>query len=216
MKNTFLKTKLVPAVALSLCLLLYFSGYFQMIAAALIFLIASAIEYGKDWFKSLGFKRSKFTVKNLLILAPIVGLISFLFFGGLIMPFVEYLTGKPLDYSAFEKFEGNLPAILGLLVYVWLSAAFGEEIVFRGYLMRQFTKLFGSSKLSLVLNILTFGVLFGLSHFYQGITGMLLTGIIGMCFAILFHVRKYDLWFNIVLHGFYDTVGLVFMYYGWL
>ena len=48
------------------------------------------------------------------------------------------------------------------------------------------------------------------------ISGQILTSIIGMLLAVIFHLRKNDLWFNIALHGFIDTVGLVYMYYGWL
>ncbi|GAA4276550.1 hypothetical protein GCM10022259_12740 [Aquimarina mytili] len=187
-----------------------------MIIAALLLLIASVIEYKKNCFKSLGFQRNRINVKSLLIIAPGLGIAIFLFSGYVMMPIVTYLTGQPIDYSEFEIYKGNLPAILGLFVYVWLSAAFAEEIVFRGYLMRQFTKFFGSSKISLVINILLFGFLFGWVHAYQGISGQISTGIIGMILALIFHFRKNDLWFNIAVHGFIDTVALVYMYYGWL
>ncbi|MBL0684068.1 CPBP family intramembrane glutamic endopeptidase [Aquimarina mytili] len=216
MNKTFLTTKVTPVIAIILCCVLYLSGYFQMIIAALLLLIASVIEYKKNCFKSLGFQRNRINVKSLLIIAPGLGIAIFLFSGYVMMPIVTYLTGQPIDYSEFEIYKGNLPAILGLFVYVWLSAAFAEEIVFRGYLMRQFTKFFGSSKISLVINILLFGFLFGWVHAYQGISGQISTGIIGMILALIFHFRKNDLWFNIAVHGFIDTVALVYMYYGWL
>lgn len=187
-----------------------------MIIAALIFILASVIEYKKEVFSSLGFQRKRANAKNLLILAPLLGIVIFFFNGYVLIPSVTYFTGQPIDYSVFEQYAGNLPAILGLFVYMILSAAFGEEIVFRGYLMRQFTKFFGSSKISLVINILLFGFVFACSHAYQGITGQIVTGIIGMILAVIFHIRKNDLWFNIFVHGFIDTVGLIFIYYGWL
>ena len=213
--KTFLTTKVTPVIAIVLCCLLYLSGYFQIIIAALIVLVASAIEYKKDMFKSLGFQRKRVNVKSLLIIAPILGIVIFLFYFYIMVPSVAYLTGQPIDFSVFEVYKGNLPAAMGLLVYIWISAAFGEEIVFRGYLMRQFTKFLGSSKISLVINILLFGVVFGCVHAYQGITGQIVAGITGMLLAIIFHIRKNDLWFNIAVHGFVDTVALVFMYYGW-
>ncbi|WP_299891972.1 type II CAAX endopeptidase family protein [uncultured Lacinutrix sp.] len=216
MNKTFLTKKLTPVIAIILCYILYLSGYFQMIIAALILMIASAIEYKKELFYSLGFKRKAINLKNLLIIAPVLGIVIFLFYSYVMMPCVIYLTGQPIDFSVFEHYKGNLPATLNLLVLIWASAAFGEEIVFRGYLMRQFTKFFGSNKISLVINILLFGFIFGWIHAYQGISGQILSGITGMLLAVIFHIRKNDLWFNIAVHGFIDTVALVYIYYGWL
>lgn len=215
MNKTFFTTKLIPLITITLCVILYLSGYFQMIFAAILMLIASAIEYKKNLFKSLGFQRSRINVKSLLIEAPVFGIGFFLFYYYVMVPITNNLTGQPIDYSFFEPYVGNLPAMLGLLVFVWISAAFGEEIVFRGYLMQQFTKFFGSSKISLVINILLLGILFSYMHVYQGISGQVVSGITGALFALIFHIRKNDLWFCIAAHGFFDTAALVFVYYGW-
>ena len=61
-----------------------------------------------------------------------------------------------------------------------------------------------------MINILLFGFVFGCIHAYQGITGQVVAGVTGMLLAIIFHLRKNDLWFNIAVHGFIDTVALVF------
>lgn len=37
-----------------------------------------------------------------------------------------------------------------------------------------------------------------------------------MFLAIVFYIRKYDLWFNIAIHGFFDTIALVLLYKGWI
>lgn len=216
MNKTSLKTNLTPIITIIILCLLYASGHFKMITASLIIFVASAIEYKKGLFKSLGFQRKRLDIKSLLIIAPLLGATFFLFYYYIMVPSVTYITGQAIDFSVFEPFKGDLPATLSLLGFIWLSAAFGEEIVFRGYLMRQFTKFFGAGKISLVINILLFGFLFGWVHAYQGITGQIVAGITGMFLAVIFHVRKSDLWFNIALHGFIDTVAVVFMYYGWL
>lgn len=215
MNKAFLTTKLTPVIVLIICCVLYLTGYFQIIFAALIVLAASAIEHGKKLFTALGFQRKNINVKSLLIYAPLLGIAIFLCYGYALIPSVTYLTGEPMDFSVFEQYKGNLSASLGLLFFIWISAAFGEEIVFRGYLMRQFTKFFGSGKISLVINILLFGFIFGMIHAYQGISGQILSGIIGMLLAVVFHVRKNDLWFNVALHGFIDTVAVLYIYHGW-
>ncbi|NQZ45446.1 MAG: CPBP family intramembrane metalloprotease [Flavobacteriaceae bacterium] len=214
MKSSTLKFYLIPITVLILGTIMYFLGYFQMIFAALIVLIASALEYGKGLFASMGFQRSKRKAFDLLVVAPLLAAVIFFVYLYLLIPGVTYLTGAPMDFSAFEVYKGDLPAILTLTLFAWVSAAFGEEIVFRGYLMRQFVKFFGDGKLALVLNILIFGVLFGYLHAYQGISGQIITGIIGMLLATIFYLRKYDLWFCIALHGFIDTIAMVFIYYG--
>ena len=214
MNKTFLTTKLIPAIAIILCCILYLKDYYQIILGPVLVLVVSAIEYKRDLFKSLGFQRRRLKAKSLLIIAPIFGIALFLFYFYIMIPIITNLTGQPMDFSVFEPYKGNLPAIAGFLVFVWVSAAFGEEIVFRGYLMRQFTKFFGTSKISLVVNILLFGLIFGLSHAYQGISGQIITGILGIIYAIIFHIRKNDLWFSIFAHGFFDTTALLFIYYG--
>lgn len=216
MNKIFSKAKLTPIITIAICCLLYLFGYYQMIIGALLMIIASTVEYKKDVFKSLGFQRQNFNIKNLLIIAPIFGAAIFLFYYYILVPSVTSLTGEPIDFSVFKPYEGNLPETLSLLALIWTSAAFGEEIVFRGYLMRQFTKFFGSSNISHIINILLFGFIFGLTHAYQGISGQIISGIIGMLLALIFHLRKNDLWFNIAVHGFIDTVFLIFLYNGWL
>lgn len=215
MNKAFLTTKLTPVIAIIICYAFYLTENFQIIFAALIALIASAIEYKKDLFKSLGFQSEKINLKSLLIYAPILAVVIFLCYGYVMIPSVTYLTGEPMDFSEFKQFKGNLSASLGLLAYIWISAAFGEEIVFRGYLMRQFTKFFGASTISLAINILLLGFLFGFIHSYQGVSGQIITGIIGMLLAVIFHIRKNDLWFNVALHGCIDTIAVVYIYNGW-
>ena len=214
MKKDSLKSTVTPVIALILCSILYALGYFQILFVVPIILLASWIEYGKGIFKSLGFQRNKLKAIDLLVVAPLVSAGMFIFYIFVLVPGVTYFTGQPLDYSVFEPYKGNLPAVIGLFFLIWLSAAFGEEILFRGYLMKQFVKFFGSGRISLVLNILILGVIFGWIHAYQGISGQIVTGVIGALLAIIFHFRKHDLWFNVALHGFFDTIALVFIYRG--
>lgn len=214
MKKDFLKSTVSPIIALTLCCTLYISGYFQVIFATPIILLGSWIEYGKGTFRSLGFQRGNLKALPLLVVAPLVSGMMFILYWYVLIPVVTYLTGQPMDFSLFESYKGNLQAILSIFPFVWISAAFGGEILFRGYLMRQFTKFFGSSKMSVVLNIVILGVIFGWIHSYQGISGQIVTGIIGAMLATIFHLRKDDLWFNVAVHGFFDTIALVLVYLG--
>lgn len=218
MNNITLKQVLIPLITVAIILFIWFGplnlSYFINIIASIVIIIANYIEYKGKPFIALGFQREKFTFKNIFILAPLVALGLFIFYAFILVPGITKLTQAPIDYSSFNELKGNLPACLISLLIVWISAGFGEEIIFRGYFMRQFVKFFGERKISIVLNIVLLSIFFGFMHSYQGITGQLVTGIIGAILATIFYVRKYDLWFVVAVHGFFDTIALICIYFG--
>jgi membrane protease YdiL (CAAX protease family) len=220
MKTTILRTKLIPILTLILCFIFWKLplglDYFEIILSTFLILVASIFEYKKDIFESLGFQNNKLKIKNLLVFAPLLSIALFLLYYFILIPLISNLTGESINFSNFDELKGNPSYILIALLFIWISAAFGEEIVWRGYFMCQFAKFFGNSKLSLTLNIIIFAILFGFMHSYQGITGQIITGIIGLLLAITFHLKKYDLWFNIAVHGFFDTIALIVIYNGWM
>lgn len=220
MQNSTEKKTLIPIIVILAICFLWFGPlsipYFGTILAAIVVIIASYVEYKGKLFSSLGFQRKDFSIKNILFLAPLMASVLFLIYLFILVPGIASLTGKPLDYSEFESFEGNLPACLIGLVFIWASAGFGEEIIFRGYFMQQFVKFFGDGKLSIIINIIVFGCFFGYVHAYQGISGQLITGIIGAMLATIFYLRKYNLWLLVAIHGFFDTIALICVYFGLL
>jgi membrane protease YdiL (CAAX protease family) len=218
MNKINLKPTLIPLITIAIILFIWFGpiriNYIENIIISIIIIIANYIEYKGNPFAALGFQRKKFTFKNILILAPLAALGLFAFYVFAAVPGITKLTGVPIDYSSFDQLKGNLPACLIALLVVWATAGFGEEIIFRGYFMRQFVKFFGESKVSITFNIVLFACFFGFMHSYQGITGQLVAGFVGALFALIFYFRKYDLWFIIAVHGFFDTVAIICLYYG--
>jgi uncharacterized protein len=49
--------------------------------------------------------------------------------------------GKPPDLSNFPAVRGNLKLALVMIALIWILAAFGEELVYRGYLMNRVADL---------------------------------------------------------------------------
>ncbi|GAA4273385.1 type II CAAX endopeptidase family protein [Aquimarina gracilis] len=209
---------LIPLITIAIICFLWFGpiylGLLTLIISSIVVFIASAIEYKGKGFSALGFHREKFTFKNILVLAPLVAIGLFLFHAFVLIPGITKLTGVPIDYSGFDELRGNLPAFLITLVLVWAGSGFGEEIIFRGYFMRQFLKFFGESKISVALSIIVTTGFFGLMHSSQGITGQIVTFVIGLLIALIFYLRKYDLWFVCSLHCFFNTIGLTCFYFG--
>ncbi len=218
MNTIILRQTLVPLITIAIICFIWFGpiriSYIENIIISILIIIANYVEYEGKPFRALGFQREKFTVKNILVLAPLVALGLFVFYVFALVPGITKLTGVPIDYSSFDQLRGNLPACLIALLLVWATAGFGEEIIFRGYFMRQFVKFFGESKFSIVLNIVLLACFFGFMHSHQGITGQLVAGIVGGLLALIFYLRKYDLWFVVAVHGFFDTIAIIFIYFG--
>lgn len=218
MNKITLKQTLIPLITITIICFMWFGpitrSMIENIIISLVIIVANYIEYKGKLFSALGFQREKLTFKNIFVLAPLVALGLFAFYVFALVPGITKLTGAPIDYSSFEQLRGNLPVCLFALLLVWSATAFGEEIIFRGYFMRQFVKIFGESKVSIFINIVLFACFFGFMHSQQGITGQLVTGIIGGLLSILFYLRKYDLWFIIAVHGYFDTIALICIYFG--
>ncbi len=218
MSKLTLKQILIPLATLAFICFMYFGPItrtaFENIIISIVIIAANFLEYKGKPFSALGLYREKFTMKNVLVLAPIAAFGLFALYVFVIVPGIETLTGVPIDYSSMAQLKGDLPTAIIWVLIVWATAAFGEEIIFRGYFMRQFVKFFGDSKISLVINILIFSSFFGYMHMQQGITGQIVAGTTGALLSIIFYLRKYDLWFNIMVHGFFNTLGILCFYFG--
>ena len=117
--------------------------------------------------------------------------------------------------ARFGEVRANLPKLLMWLLIVWTSAAFGEEMFFRGYLITRCQQALPNSLLSTMLAIFIPAVIFGYGHYgYQGIRGFVMTGLIGVAFGITFLLFKRSLWPVILMHGLIDTAGFVSRYLG--
>jgi membrane protease YdiL (CAAX protease family) len=148
-------------------------------------------------------------------------LLALSFFGGalislgglaLLEPLTERLTGRPHDLSLVEHLRGDLRATLLLLPLVWLVVAPVEEVLFRGFLMNELALLLGDGWLALALNLLLASALFGLAHWYQGPSGALSTGVIGLILGAIFIRAGFNIWPVIFTHAFIDTVSLLLLY----
>jgi len=130
---------------------------------------------------------------------------------------ITSLTNQQPNLEAFKAIEGNLTALLLGLAVVWIFGAFAEEMFFRGFLMNSFYKLLPDNftdRVRWTLSLTMTSLLVGIGHSYQGITGMILTGIIGFCFGLIYLNSKRNLWPAILTHGLYDTVAFVMIFFG--
>jgi hypothetical protein len=86
-----------------------------------------------------------------------------------------------------------------------LFVGFVEEIVFRGYLMRQFI---GWARGAVTIGVIASAVVFGAAHGYQGARNMVLLAVFGGLFSLLAIYRR-SLRAGIFAHAWHDfIVGL--------
>ena len=144
------------------------------------------------------------TIFGGLVLGIVIQFITIIF----IEPFSEKITNTTHDHSIVENVKGNWVAFVQWMLLVWVFVAFLEEGIYRGFLMTEFVKVFGSGSIALVANILLTAVVFGMSHGYQSWSGIVSTGIIGAVLGVIFVVSDFNIWLALFTHGFIDTAGI--------
>ena len=87
-------------------------------------------------------------------------------------PLLARWLGKMPDLSNFTVVHGNLKITLVYLLLIWVLAAFGEELVYRGYLMNRVAGVFRKTRAAWVVSLIVISVVFGCSHIGQGVTGI--------------------------------------------
>jgi uncharacterized protein len=128
-------------------------------------------------------------------------------------PLLVRLTGQMPDLSAFNRVAGNVKWLAISLVLTWTLFAFGEELVFRGYLMDRIAGLLGRTARSWAVALFTASFFFGLSHFRQGVTGVSENFVDGVILGAIYLRLGRNLAVPIVAHGVTDTVDLVLLFF---
>ncbi|MBB4211747.1 hypothetical protein EV659_106113 [Rhodothalassium salexigens DSM 2132] len=184
-----------------------FSAVFG-VAAATLFLARS----GQSW-ASLGLARPARPWATLGQSTVLYGAVLVLVTGVLQPALTALGLGAP-DVSAFSGVEGDTASWLALLAFSWVMAAFGEEMIARGFLLDRLARLIPSARGGLVLALVLQAALFGAAHAYQGPAGVILTGFLGLVFAIGYLLAGRNLLVPILAHGVTNTVSLTALYVG--
>lgn len=173
------------------------------------------INHRGNGLRNLGVKRPEKVLKTiglgfgLMLLGIIVA--------GAAQEFLISLPGITLpesDLSRFSNLEGNLPVLFFWLVTIWTTVAFGEELIWRAFLLDRLGTLFGNGVLQNGVVVLLSAALFGLAHFYQGTMGMITAGILGGLYVLAYRKLGRNLWVVVIAHGLTDTLSIISIYSG--
>jgi hypothetical protein len=136
-----------------------------------------------------------------------IALAFFVWFGALLVIAVAaFAMGMSGSIDDARKQIGFLAPQSGLEVVLWIclsaTAGFCEEVLFRGYLQKQFSRLLRNRWIALVM----VSILFGLGHGYEGAQRMLLIAVLGLAFGLL-SLRRKSLRPAMMAHTLQDTIS---------
>lgn len=161
------------------------------------------------WF---GIRRRGLTLRELIggtwprwtaVLRDLGIAVGFLIASGIILA----VTARLLHASNREVAERLLPhtrADVAVYLLLCATAGFCEEIIFRGYLQKQFTAWTGSATAGLLLQ----AIVFGAGHGYQGPRLMAVITVFGCLFGLLAQWRN-SLRPGMIAHFLQDSSALL-------
>ncbi len=173
-----------------------------------------SVRFRNGGFSAMGFKRPDSWTRVVLIAlaaaALRIGLAEFV-----IDPLTERFWPPATAPAGVEEITGNIKYALLALGFVWVFAAFGEEIAYRGYLVTRAADVGGRTTAAYWVGVILVAVLFGIGHFYKGPSGIIDSGFAGLILGAAYLLSGRILWTSILAHGFIDTFGIIVVYFGW-
>ncbi len=122
--------------------------------------------------------------------------------------------GEGADMSGYEYLQGNLPMLLLALAAVCLVSSFGEEVVYRGFLMTRVAEMGDRTRAAWGTALVIGAAVFGLAHFAWGVVGVVQTTFMGLALGAAYLLVRRNLWVLVLAHAYVDTLLLVQLYVG--
>ncbi len=152
------------------------------------------------------------------ILLGIGTTIIYILVANVLMPvFLELLplpAFEPAEQSNYASLYHNFPMLLLYVTLAWTIIPFGEEMMFRAFLMDSLALFFQNSKAQWALSLIGSSILFGLAHFSWGLPGVIQTIVMGLVLGAIFLKTGRNLWVTIISHGILNTLIFTLIYSG--
>lgn len=181
----------------------------------LIFVWIGAKLRGERWhnfgltLKSISW-REAIKVFLLSILVFVLALAGFII-GSIVM---ANITGIPesSNMDGYDYLKDNIGMLLLTLGGVYIVSSFGEEVIYRAFLINRISELGQGSKKATIIAVILSSIIFGLVHYEWGPMGIVQTGFMGLALGICYIKLKKRLWILILAHAYMDTILMVQMY----
>lgn len=179
------------------------SGFLELILVVLLFVadahhlipLSKTPELVLLGWLSLRLRHLKWRDVGLTWKRPLLQIVALGTAGGIALELIELyvtqpllfrMTHRPPDLSDFNELRGNFKLMLLGLALAWILGAFGEEMVWRGWLMNRVAGLDHKSRIAWIVSLVVVNAAFGMAHAYQGITGILDEGFMGLLLGLMF------------------------------
>ena len=178
-----------------------------VVTAFLVFVWA---RHSNTPLRALGFKTPGHPAATLLA-GLALGIVLKLALKSIAMP----LLGAPAINQTYHYVVGNAAALPWLIAKVLISATFGEEVFFRGYLFERLGALLGTSRAALFATVLLTTALFAFGHYNdQGLAGVEQASMTGLVLGGIYAWRK-EIWLPMIVHAAYDLTAILLIYMDW-
>lgn len=199
---------IVPSMVLSFFVVRTGNLNFQFVAVStiardlsLLSLVLYLLWRNGESFRSLGWNFNKWRKEILFGLA----LFGPVFFGAGLLDNLLQQAGIPAPATptpAFFKVQG--PGEIVLAFFLVVIVALVEETIFRGYLLLRFQAVAPYPFKAALLS----SAIFALGHGYEGTSGVITVGMLGLVFALVYLWRG-SLVAPVVMHFLQDFIGIV-------
>ncbi len=171
---------------------------------------------GQTWAHfglAFGKPRRATVVRTLLLsLAVFAAAIAAFVLGSIVMANIPGIP-ESADLSGYNYLYHNLSLLIVTLIGVYIVSSFGEEVIYRAFLITRIEEMGSGGKGVQRLAVLISAAVFGLIHFDWGPMGMGQTAFMGLALAIAYLKVKRNLWINILAHGYMDTILIVQLFF---
>ena len=121
---------------------------------------------------------------------------------------------EPSDMSNYNFLKDNIGMLFLTLGGVYIVASFGEEVIYRAFLINRISELGLTSKAGRIIVVVISAIVFGLAHYSWGLMGVVQTSFMGLALGFSYLFLKKRIWVLIIAHAYMDTILMVQMYLG--
>jgi membrane protease YdiL (CAAX protease family) len=124
------------------------------------------------------------------------------------------ITGIPetTDISGYDYLKQKYWMLVLTLGGSYIVASFGEEVIYRAFLINRISELGLSNKIGKILTVTISAVIFGFAHYTWGPMGIVQTAFMGLALGICYLYFKKRIWVLILAHAYMDTILMLQMY----
>jgi membrane protease YdiL (CAAX protease family) len=174
----------------------------QVAEVACLVLITFMLRSRGSGWRAVGLRRPDHWGKALLLFVACVITIGVVF-NFVIAPLFPQGANDINDGVAISRNE----MLFQLIVIGIGTAAIGEELLFRGFLLNNLNRLLGEHWVATAAAIVLQAVVFGLLH--SGVQGMVSAGTIGLILGFFYVLANRNLWVVIAAHAVPDMLSFI-------